>query len=215
MADPFERTCIRCFDRQANAQRPGRQSSRNDSTGPESGAIGQAAGESSRFFSCVSHDDHIHESCPCPTLTGLNRGRGCRMSAFGRPNPFPGDARLPCAALPVMCEKQEPGERPIGPPQPTPSHGASLRQRRVVGCSQPGHASPRCRRRPDHEQAADVAHVPSAALGHLARESRLAIQPVKGCLGVGDDRLDFDDEQRAEQWMEREDVDRSARAASA
>ena len=39
MADPFERMCFDDRDRHADTQRPGRQSPRNDSTGPESGAI--------------------------------------------------------------------------------------------------------------------------------------------------------------------------------
>ena len=57
-----------------------------------------------------------------------------------------------------------------------------------------------------------MTHVPPAAPDHVARESGFAIQTVKGRLRVRDDRLDLDDEQGAEQWMEGEDVDRPALA---
>jgi len=208
MADPFERTCFRRFDRHANAQRPGRQSSANDSTGPESGAIAGGRATPIRFRSFDSKVRLIHGAFLGSARISLNRPGCCRLSAIRPANPLPSDCRLPGAAMAVICEKQQPGDRPIGTPQPAPSHGPSFRKRRVVCCSQPGNASPRRGRRADHEQPADVADVPSTAHNHLAGESRLAIQPVKGGLRVGDDRLDLDDEQGAEERVEREDIDR-------
>ena len=53
-----------------------------------------------------------------------------------------------------------------------------------------------------------MTHLPTAADDHIGGKSRFAIQPVKRGLRVGDDRLDLDDEQCAEEWVKRKDVDR-------
>ena len=54
-----------------------------------------------------------------------------------------------------------------------------------------------------------MANAPATDRDHLAGEARFAIQPMKRCLGVGDDRLDLHGQQRAERRMERHDVDRT------
>jgi hypothetical protein len=111
-----------------------------------------------------------------------------------------------------VCDKQEAADGRQRSPQPTADFASSDWKRHGIGRGESRNSAARGSAIANDEQTGDAAASPSSIRSNSRGESRLAVEPVEGRLAVGDDRLDFDDQNDPRRPVECEHVDRTSLA---
>lgn len=108
------------------------------------------------------------------------------------------------------CQKHDAGETSGGVVQPSPHLGSatgkcSVKDRSVL--IDPAAGGPVIG---EHKQPRDARDTPTVLPGELRRDARLAVEGAQHRLKIGDDRFDFDNQQRTGRLVECKDVYRAA-----